>query len=129
MTGTIDCAFIGRLSHDPELKTSAAGKSWARLSLAVGYGDDVQWVSVAVFGETAEHICGTLCKNDKVYVEGAIGLNEWTGRGGEKRTGLSVVATRAEVPGIGKHKPKRTREQAPAANDAEPAQRPSMLSA
>lgn len=126
---TIDSAFIGRLGQDPELKTSAAGKSWCRLSLAVGHGDDVQWVSVAIFGEPAEHICGTLRKNDKLYVEGALSLNEWTGKDGKPRTGLSVVASKAEPPEIGHHKPKRTRQQTQAANEAEPAQRPSMLSA
>ncbi len=53
---TIDCAFIGRLGADPELKTSAGGKSWCRLTLAVGQGDGTQWISVAIFGESAEHI-------------------------------------------------------------------------
>jgi single-strand DNA-binding protein len=127
MSGIIECAFIGRLGQDPELKTSAAGKSWCRLSLAVGSGE-VQWVSVAIFGERAEHVCGTLRKNDKVYIEGAIGLNEWTCKDGKPRTGLSVVASRAEVPGIGRNKPKRAREAA--ANDtAAASDQASMLSA
>jgi single-strand DNA-binding protein len=127
MSGQIECAFIGRLGQDPELKTSAAGKSWSRLSLAVGYGDDVSWVSCAVFGESAEHVCSTLRKNDKLYIEGAIGLNEWTGRDGEKRTGLSVVASRAEPPALGRNRPKRTRLEAPANDAAAPP--PSCLSA
>ena len=122
---TIDCAFIGRLGDDPELKTSAAGKSWCRLSVAVGQGDNVQWVSVAIFGEPAEHVCATLRKNDKIYVEGSLTVNEWTARGGEKRTGLSVVASRAEAPGIGRHKPKRSREVA-LANDAAASPPPSL---
>jgi hypothetical protein len=33
MNGTIDCAFIGRLGEDPELKTSAAGNSRTGLLL------------------------------------------------------------------------------------------------
>ena len=32
MNGNIECAFIGRLGQDPELKTSAAGKSWTRVN-------------------------------------------------------------------------------------------------
>jgi single stranded DNA-binding protein len=127
---TIECCFVGRLAQEPELKTSAAGKSWARLTLAVGYGsEDTQWVSVAVFGEAAEFICKTLHKNDKLVVEGGLRLNEWTGRGGEKRTGLSVVASRAEPPKIGHHKSKGTRQQ-PAANEtAAASDRASALSA
>jgi single-stranded DNA-binding protein len=60
MHGNIETAFIGRLGQDPELKTSAAGKPWARLSVAVGMGDETQWVSVAVFGEAAERLCAAL---------------------------------------------------------------------
>src|SRR5215471_7157106 len=111
MSECIDCAFVGRLNHDPELKTSAAGKSWCRISLAVGYGDAVEWVSCALFGETAEYVCRSMTTNDKLYVEGAIGLNEWTTRDGEKRTGL-VVATKAEAPAIGRNKPQRPRRPA-----------------
>jgi hypothetical protein len=39
MHGNIETAFIGRLGQEPELKTSAAGKPWARLSVAVGAGE------------------------------------------------------------------------------------------
>jgi single-strand DNA-binding protein len=126
---TIDCAFVGRPTHDPELKQSAAGKSWCRISLAIGHGDGAQFVSCAIFGEPAEHLCATFHKNDKIYIEGAISLSEWTGKDGKSRTGLSVVVSKAEAPGIGRNRQKRSRQQAPAANDAEPAQRPSMLSA
>src|SRR5262245_13984161 len=112
MSETIDCAFLGRLNHDPELKRSAAGKSWCRISLAVGYGDAIERVSCALFGENAEYVCRSMTKNDKLYIEGAIGLNEWTSRDGEKRTGLSVVASKAEAPAIGRNKPQRPRQPA-----------------
>jgi len=127
---TIECCFVGRLTQEPELKTSVAGKSWARLSLAVGYGaEDTQWVSVAVFGETAEFICKALHKGDQLMVEGGLRLNEWTGRNGEKRTGLSVVASRAEPPGIGRNRAKRARQEAPVNEGAEHTNRPLMLGA
>jgi len=105
MNGAIEAAFIGRLAQDPELRTSAAGKPWARLSMAVGNGDDTQWVSVLTFGEIAEQLCAAMHKGDKLYVEGTLRLNEWTGREGEKRTGLSVAAWKAEKLGaIGRSK-------------------------
>ena len=47
----IHCALQGRLGQDVELRTSAAGKDWCRLSVGVGEGDEVTWVSVAVFEE------------------------------------------------------------------------------
>jgi hypothetical protein len=51
------------------------------------------------------------------------------GQRGEKRTGLSVVASKAASPGIGKNRATRTRQQAPAANDAAPTEQQSLLSA
>jgi single-strand DNA-binding protein len=107
---TIDCAFLARIGQEPELKQSAAGKAWVRLSVAVGHGDDVQWVSCVAFGERATRICSSFHKDDKVYVEGALSLSEWTGRDGEKRTGLSVTTTRVEAPTIGRERSKRGRD-------------------
>jgi hypothetical protein len=43
MHGAIECAFIGRVAQQPELKTSAAGKPWAHVGVAVGRDDEVQW--------------------------------------------------------------------------------------
>jgi hypothetical protein len=37
----------------------------------------------------------------------SIRINEWTTAAGEKRTGLSMAAWRAERPGVGRNKPKR----------------------
>jgi single-stranded DNA-binding protein len=47
----IHCALQGRLGADVELRRSQSGKDWARLSVGVGEGDEVTWVSVAVFEE------------------------------------------------------------------------------
>ena len=108
MNGSIEAAFIGRLGQDPELKTSAAGKPWARLHLAVGTDAETQWISVAIFGEIAERLCATLHKGDKVYVEGTLRLTEWAGRDGEKRVSLSVAAWKADKLGaIGRNRPRR----------------------
>jgi single-stranded DNA-binding protein len=47
---------------------------------------------------------------NKVYVEGTLRLSEWTGRNGEKRTGLSVAAWKTEkLGGIGRNKPAKSR--------------------
>ena len=110
MHGNIETAFIGRLGQDPELKTSATGKPWARLSVAVGVGEEAQWVSVAVFGEAAQRLCEALHKGDKVYAEGTLKLTEWTGKSGEKRAGLSVAAWKLEKLGaIGRNKPAKAK--------------------
>ena len=92
----IEAELIGRLGTEPELKTSQAGKPWAAFNVGVGDGDNIQWVRIAVFGERAQELSAILHKGDRVYVEGAIRLNEWTGKDGEKRSGLSVAAWKCE---------------------------------
>ena len=100
----IECAFVGRLSQDPELRTSQAGKPWAALSVGVGEGDKVQWVRVSVFCSTAEAVA-SLAKGASVYVEGRLKLDTWTGKDGNERSGLSVAASVAQPMGqIGRKK-------------------------
>jgi single-stranded DNA-binding protein len=104
---TIDCAFYGFLAADAESRTSQAGKPWARMRVGVGKDDAVQWVSVAVFGKAAEN-AAQLVKGDRVYCEGQIKLDEWTGQDGAKRTGLSVAAFKCErTHNIGRNRAKK----------------------
>jgi len=91
----IDCAFYGFLAGDAETKVSKAGKPWVRLRVGVGKDNDLQWVSVAAFGKAAE-IAGELHKGDRVYVEGTIRLDSWTGNDGTERHGLSVASFKIE---------------------------------
>jgi single-strand DNA-binding protein len=91
----IDCAFYGFLAADAETKVSKAGKTWARLRVGVGKDDDLQWVSVAVFGQVAE-LAAKLKKGDRVYVEGSIKIDTWTGNDGTERHGLSVASFKCE---------------------------------
>jgi single-stranded DNA-binding protein len=94
---SIDCAFHGFLAGDAESRTSAkSGKAWVRLRVGVGRGDDMQWVSVSVFGDAAVAVARELKKNDKVYIEGSIKLDTWQGNDGVERSGLSVSAWRVE---------------------------------
>ena len=104
---TIDCAFFGRLAADAELRTSQASKQWARLRVCVGKDDAVQWVSLAVFGKGAE-AAGVLKKGDRIYAEGTIKIESWTGKDGVERHGLSVAAWKCDRTHlIGQNKPKR----------------------
>jgi single-stranded DNA-binding protein len=103
---TIDCAFYGFLAADAESKVSKAGKSWTRLRVGIGKDQDIQWVSVAVFGKAAEK-AGELCKGDRVYVEGSIKLESWHGQDGAERHGLSVAAFKCDrTHQIGRNKPR-----------------------
>jgi len=120
----IHAALEGRLGAAVELRRSPSGKDWARLSVGVGEGDHVTWVSISVFEEKARALEG-LAKGTEVYVEGRLSLNAWTSRDGAERTGLTVTAWRIEVLGQiggrpGRGKAKRERAEAGAFNDAIP---------
>jgi single-stranded DNA-binding protein len=117
---TIDVAFHGFCASDAELRTSKAGKAWVRLRVGVGKDEDIQWTSVAVFGKAAE-AAGKLRKGDRVYVEGTIKLDTWTGNDGVERHGLSVASFKCErTHRIGRDRVKRSDEAAPAGTSARP---------
>jgi single-strand DNA-binding protein len=102
----IETAFIANVGSEPEMKTSAAGKPWAAFSACVGDGEDDQWLRVAVFRDRAQQLAGHLHKGDKIYAEGRLKLDTWTGKDGKERTGIKVAAWHVEQLGqIGKNKP------------------------
>jgi single-strand DNA-binding protein len=110
---SIEYAFHGFVAADAEAKVSQAGKNWTRLRVGVGKDEAIQWVSLAVFGKHAE-AAAELRKGDKIYVEGTIKLDSWTGNDGTERTGLSVAAWKVERTHlIGKNKPGREGESRP----------------
>jgi single-stranded DNA-binding protein len=105
---SIDVAFFGFTAADADARTSKAGKPWTRLRVGVGRDDDVQWVSVSVFGKAAE-TAATLKKGDKIYVEGSIKLDTWRGNDGIERHTLAVSAFKCErTHKIGRARDKRT---------------------
>jgi hypothetical protein len=103
----IESAFFGALGADAEQKTSKAGKQYVRLRVRVGDGDGAQWVSVMSFDADAIAAAERLIKGARVYIEGRISLDEWTGQDGNKRHGLSCLSWHTRLSHIGKQKPPR----------------------
>jgi single-stranded DNA-binding protein len=107
---SIDCAFYGFLAADADSRVSQAGKPWVRLRVGVGKDDEVQWLGVAVFGKAAE-AAAELRKGDRIYCEGTLKLDSWTGRDGAERHGLSVASFKCDrTHRIGRNRPKRERD-------------------
>ena len=113
----IEVAFTGFLPSEPDgLRTSQAGKPWLAFSAGVGEGDDKQWVRVVVFGERAQEIAPLLHKGGRVYVEGRLSMDQWKGKDGQQKHGLSVAAFRVEVLNqIGRNRPRKAKGRAAAA--------------
>jgi single-strand DNA-binding protein len=102
---TIEAAFFATVARNPEPKTSQSGKSYMRLNCRDGDGEKVTWINVTIFGDLVRELAGKVVKGSRVYVEGRLSLDEWTGQDGVKRHGLSVAAWRCELPKIGRNRP------------------------
>jgi single-stranded DNA-binding protein len=104
---SIEAAFFGTLGRDAEAKTSRNDKPYLRLNVRVSDGDAAQWVSVMAFDEQAVEAADKMVKGARVYVEGALRLDEWTAADGTKRHGLNVMSWHTRLAAIGRNKPKR----------------------
>jgi single-stranded DNA-binding protein len=60
------------------------------------------------FDERALAVADRLVKGARLYVEGQLRLDEWTGSDGAKRHGLSVISWHTRLTQIGRNRPKRT---------------------
>jgi single-stranded DNA-binding protein len=86
----IEVAFDGRLTSDAH---DGAGNPMATFSVAVGRGDETQWLSVAVFDNLMSELPADLGKGERVYCEGRLTVASWE-KDGVQRTTLRVAATR-----------------------------------
>jgi single-strand DNA-binding protein len=104
----IEAAFFGALGRDAERRTSAkSGKEFLRLNVRVGDGDAAQWVNVTSFDSDAINVADKFVKGARVYVEGSLKLDKWTGQDGAERHGLSCLSFHTRLTAIGRNKPKR----------------------
>jgi single-strand DNA-binding protein len=95
--------LTGRLTRDPDVKFSAAGKAVARFAVVtsrrVKDRDSGEWRDESTtfwdcvaFGELAQNVADSLEKGTAVVVTGHASQEEWTTKDGEKRKSLKVVA-------------------------------------
>jgi len=117
----IEAALEGRLGRDPEMKMVKGG-TMAMVSLAIAVDEFTKtgeqpkstWVNVKLFGDKATAAAENLAKGDRCYVEGKLSLDSWTGKDGQERHGLSMLANVAQPLGkIGQRRPKADRQQRP----------------
>jgi single stranded DNA-binding protein len=92
----MEAAFTGRLGQPPQQRISANGRRWTSFSLAVGSGEEAEWVKVAVFEPLTDELPSDLEKGEKLYVEGKLKLSRWEDAKGP-RSGLQVAASRVIV--------------------------------
>jgi single-stranded DNA-binding protein len=103
----IEAAFFGSLARDAELKTSKSGKQYVRINVRVENGETAQFINVMAFDADAVAVADRLVKGARVYCEGRLSLDEWTGQDGQKRTGLSCMSFRCRLSQIGRNRPRQ----------------------
>lgn len=95
--------LIGRLTRDPELRTTTTGKQVADFTLAVDRrGEGADFFRVNAWDKSAEFVANYLTKGRLVSVEGRLQSRKFTDRDGNNREVVEVVAD--NVQGLDKPK-------------------------
>lgn len=90
--------LVGRLTQDPELRTTSTGLSTTRFSLAVDGRPNqngerqTSFINIVVWRNQAENVCKYCHKGSQVGVTGYIQTGSYTAQDGSKRYTTDVVA-------------------------------------
>lgn len=125
--------ILGRLTRDPEVKTTPSGRSVANMTVATGRvwtdqsgnkQERSEFHNCVLWGRIAEIAGQYLSKGRRVYIEGRIETRDWTGQDGVKRYRTEIIVDnmimldgpRGAESGGGSYAPAQ-REQAPPSTD------------
>lgn len=111
-------SITGRLTDNPELKTTQSGVSVCQYRLAVKrpkVKDTTDFLTVVSWRKGAEYLATYGRKGDMVSVTGVLTARNWEDRDGHKRTAYEVVSDTVELIG-GRKEDTKTAE--PVSNDA-----------
>ena len=96
-------SLIGRLTADPELKTTQSGINTVRFSVAVdrqytkqGEEKQADFINIVAWRQTAEFICKYFSKGRRIAITGRIQTGSYTDRDGNKRYTFDVIAENVE---------------------------------
>lgn len=94
--------IIGRLTRDPELRTTPGGAQVCTLGLATNYVytnpqsgqkvEQVEYHNVVLWRKLAEIAGQYLKKGRRLYVEGRLQTRSWDGQDGQKKYRTEIVA-------------------------------------
>ena len=107
--------IMGRMTRDPEIKTTAAGVSVANFTIAVDRDftengeKKADFIDCVAWRQTAEFAAKHFHKGSMVVVSGRIRSREWTDRDGNKKRGTEIEADNLY---FGEHTPAASREKA-----------------
>lgn len=89
--------LMGRLTRDPEMRTTTSGKSITSFSLAVdrgGQSEQADFFDITAWEKLAELVSQYLSKGRRCLVQGRLQQDSWDDKEtGKKRSRIVVVAT------------------------------------
>lgn len=88
----IGALIQGVLSSDPVARKTSSGSVFWTANIRVPAGDDVLFVGLATFDETAGERLMQLSKGSSVAAAGSFEMNVWTTKEGETRSGWRMTA-------------------------------------
>ncbi|MBQ7726559.1 MAG: single-stranded DNA-binding protein [Clostridia bacterium] len=95
--------LTGRLTADPELKTTPSGISVTSFSIAVnrrfarsGEGQQTDFINIVAWRQSAEFVAKYFKKGSMIGIEGSIQTRKYTDKNGNNRTAFEVVANNVQ---------------------------------
>ncbi len=97
--------LIGNLTQDPDIRSLTTGQALAEFRLGVNrrYKDrtgerkeEALFIQVECWGRLAEFCRDWLKKGIRVFVEGTLKMDSWTGKDGSKHSKIKVKADRVQ---------------------------------
>jgi len=91
--------LMGRLTRDPELRSTQSGTPVASFTLAVdrsfSRSDEVDFIDIVAWNKTGEFVSKWFKKGQLVAVTGRLQVRNWTDKENNKRRTYEVVAEEA----------------------------------
>lgn len=94
--------IIGRLTRDPELRTTPAGASVCQIGLATNFVytnqqtgqkvEQVEYHNIVLWRKLGEIAAQYLKKGQRVYIEGRLQTRNWDGQDGQKKSRTEIIA-------------------------------------
>ena len=92
--------ILGRLTRDPEVRTTQSGRMVAQVGVATGRSwkdqsgvkqEQTEFHNCVLWGKLAEIAGNYLAKGRRVYIEGRLQTHDWVGQDGVKRYRTEVI--------------------------------------
>lgn len=98
--------IVGRLTRDPEVRTTASGQSVTSIALATNRTwkgndgekkDETEFHNIVLWGRLAEIAGQYLTKGQECYIDGRLQTQTYTGKDGVERRSTEIVAENMQM--------------------------------